>query len=70
MGAGTREKAPALREADRFATKRGLIMVPVLITTRPAHPFGRYASAEVTFKALKAGDPEINKIKVEEKVDD
>jgi len=55
--AGVREKV--YRKANEFCAKRGLVMVPVSFKSRPGE-LGRHPpSADLTFKALKPGDPAI-----------
>ena len=58
---GGAAKARALRDADEWCHKRGLVMVPVDVAQHGTQPFGRYAGAELTFRALKPGDPEIKR---------
>ena len=58
---GGAAKARTLREADEWCRKRGLVMVPVESEQHGTQPFGRYAGAELTFRALKPGDPEIKR---------
>jgi hypothetical protein len=58
---GGAAKAKTYREASLWCAKRGLIMVPIASNTHPTQPFGRYAGSELTFRALKPGDPEIKR---------
>ena len=67
---GGRAKAAAYQKADAWCRQRGLVMVPMTVDQHPARPFGRYGGAELKFKALKPGDPEISTIKVVERMDD
>lgn len=62
---GGRVKAEAYRKADEWCRARGLVMVPIAVDQHSAEPFGRYGGAELTFRALKPGDPEIKRINVE-----
>lgn len=62
---GGRAKAAAYRKADAWCKARGLVMVPVAVDQHAAEPFGRYGGAELTFRALKPGDPEIQRTNVE-----
>jgi hypothetical protein len=62
---GGRAKAEAYRKADEWCRARGLVMVPIAVDQHSAEPFGRYGGAELTFRALKPGDPEIKRINVE-----
>lgn len=62
---GGRAKAAAYRKADEWCRKRGLVMVPIAVDQHSAEPFGRYGGAELTFRALKPGDPEIQRYNVE-----
>ena len=62
---GGRAKAAAYRKADEWCRKRGLVMVPIAVDQHSAEPFGRYGGAELTFRALRPGDPEIRRTNVE-----
>jgi hypothetical protein len=62
---GGRAKAAAYRKADEWCRKRGLVMVPIAVDQHAAEPFGRYGGAELTFRALPPGDPEIRRNNVE-----
>jgi hypothetical protein len=62
---GGRAKAEAYRKADEWCRARGLVMVPIAVDQHSAEPFGRYGGAELTFRALQPGDPEIKRINVE-----
>lgn len=62
---GGRAKAEAYRKADEWCRARGLVMVPIAVDQHSAEPFGRYGGAEMTFRALRPGDPEIKRINVE-----
>lgn len=54
---GVREKV--YKEANEFCAKKGLVMVPVSFKARPGE-LGRHPpSADLTFRALKPGDPAI-----------
>ena len=57
-------KAAAYREANAWCAKRGLVMVPISVDTREARP-GQMGTAELTFRALRPGDPEIVRPTVE-----
>lgn len=58
-GDGKRVRAEALREANEFCRKRGKVMKVVKSTAEDMKPFRADASAEVYFKALDPGDPEL-----------
>ena len=58
---GGAAKARTYREASQWCDKRGLVMVPIASNTHPTQVFGRYAGSELTFRALKPGDPEIKR---------
>ena len=62
---GGRAKAAAYRKADAWCRERGLVMVPIAVDQHSAEPFGRYGGAELTFRALKPGDPAIQRTNVE-----
>jgi hypothetical protein len=62
---GGRAKAAAYREADAWCRKHGLVMVPIAVDQHAAERFGRYGGAELTFRALRPGDPEIHRTNVE-----
>jgi hypothetical protein len=53
-------KAKALREAAKFCTAKGKQMKVVAITeAKPPYILANFPKAEVIFKALDAGDPEL-----------
>ena len=58
---GGRAKAAAYRKADEWCRKRGLVMVPVSVDQHSAEFMGRYGGAELVFRALPPGDPEIKR---------
>jgi hypothetical protein len=62
---GGRAKAKAYRIANEWCVKRGLVMVPIAVDQHSAEFMGRYGGAELTFRALKPGDPEIKRINIE-----
>lgn len=62
---GGRAKAKAYQIADEWCRKRGLVMVPVAVDQHAAVPYGAYGGAELTFRALPPGDPEIKRPSVE-----
>lgn len=45
--------------ANRFCAKRKLVMVPVTLDVRPSESTERLPSADLVFRALRPGDPEI-----------
>ena len=47
------------RAANRFCTKRKLVMVPVSLDVHPGDLDGRLTSADLVFRALRPGDPQI-----------
>ena len=57
---GAKAKADCYQEANKWRTKRGLTMVPVSSDFKDPIP-GRAGNAELTFRALKPGDPEIQR---------
>lgn len=59
------ERARAYRIANEWCAKRGLVMVPVSMDSRDGE-YGRKApSADLVFRALPPGDPEIRRPNVE-----
>lgn len=58
-------KAAAYREANKWCAARGLIMVPVSIDEQNPVTGQHMGHAELTFRALKPGDPEIRRGNVE-----
>lgn len=62
---GGRAKAKAYRIANEWCKKRGLVMVPIAVDQHSAEFMGRYGGAELTFRALKPGDPEIKRTNIE-----
>lgn len=62
---GAGGKAALYREANDWCMKRGLIMVPVSTDAREPVVGGRLGSAELVFRALRPGDPEIKRNSVE-----
>ena len=57
--AGVREKV--YEKANAFCTARGLVMVPVSLKVVPGALGQRPPSADLTFRALKPGDPAIGR---------
>lgn len=58
-GSGTL-KAEALQEAARFCATQGKQLKVVAVTeAKPPYILGNFPKAEVVFKALDAGDPEL-----------
>lgn len=64
LRSGQGERAQCYRAAHAYCADRGLVMVPVEETVSPAIFGGRTASASLTFKALRAGDPEIKRTRL------
>ncbi len=62
---GSAPKAKAYRLASKWCTDRGLVMVPVSTDSRDTEIGGRYAGAELYFRALKPGDPGIHRPSVD-----
>ena len=58
-------KAAAYREASEWCAKRGLVMVPISSDAQNPVTGQRMGHAELTFRALKPGDPEIHRANVE-----
>lgn len=58
-GAGTL-KADAISEASRFCESQGKVLRVVAVTeAQPPYILGNFPKAEVVFKALDPGDPEL-----------
>jgi hypothetical protein len=58
-GAGTL-KADAISEAAKFCAAQGKVLKVVAVTeAQPPYIFGNFPKAEVVFKALNPGDPEL-----------
>jgi len=57
-------KADCYEQASAWCKARGLVMVPVTSDEQNAIP-GRAGSAELTFRALKPGDPDIKRVTIE-----
>jgi hypothetical protein len=57
-------KAANYQAASEWCAQRGLVMVPVSSDAQPMG-FGHPGSAELLFRALKPGDPEIKRANVE-----
>lgn len=54
-------KASLYKQADEWCRERGLVMVPVSEQSANSTGIGSGASAEVVFRAVKPGDPEIRR---------
>jgi hypothetical protein len=61
--AGVREKV--YNKANEFCAARGLVMVPVSFDSRPGELGQHPPSADLVFRALKPGDPDIKRPNVE-----
>jgi hypothetical protein len=65
LQSGSAVKAGLYREADEWCRTRGLVMMPVSTDMRDA-VYGQHpASAEMTFRALPAGDAELKRPTIE-----
>ena len=58
-------KAALYKEASAWCQKNGLVMVPIASDTVNAEMGKRFASAEITFRALRSGDPEIKRTNID-----
>jgi hypothetical protein len=58
-------KAECYEMASEWCEKLGLVMVPVSLDSQDAIAFRSAGSAELTFRALKPGDPEIQRGKID-----
>src|SRR5580693_5751517 len=50
-----------LQKANEFCAARGLVMVPVSLVSRPGEAGRNPPSADLVFRALKPGDPDIKR---------
>ena len=55
------QRAKVYHTANEFCAKRGLVMVPVSLDAKRGALFTRPPSADLVFRALKPGDPEIKR---------
>ena len=62
-------RAKLLREADAWCRQRGLIMLPLNFGGVDAVLGQKMANAEVTFRAVRPGDPEDRRVNYERAVD-
>jgi hypothetical protein len=58
-------KAAAYREASAWCSAKGLVMVPVSSDEEDPVTGQHMGHAELTFRALKPGDPEIHRTSIE-----
>lgn len=66
-GSASPVKASALKDAGEFCAKQGRVLQVTKTVQKDMKPFRSDAAAEVYFKALHPGDPELNrKVVVEE----
>jgi len=54
-------RARVYKTANTWCAARGLVMVPVAIDERPGEMGRHTAQVELTFRALRPGDPEIKR---------
>jgi hypothetical protein len=64
-GTAGEAKAAIYQEAGAWCAARGLVMVPVSSDEKDPVRFSHLGSAELLFRALKPGDPEIKRANVE-----
>lgn len=57
-------RAAVYKAANQFCAKRGLVMVPVMVDESPGVMGSHTAQVELTFKALRPGDPAIRKFQM------
>ncbi|MCP1463311.1 hypothetical protein [Pseudomonas sp. S3E17] len=57
---GAQVKAELYREANAFCERKSKQLMPVKETSRDSG-YGRYANAELQFRCLDAGDPELHR---------
>ena len=63
-GAGFSDKgcrARVYQKANEYCQSRGLVMMPLSLQARGGIPFTRPPSADLVFRALKPGDPELKR---------
>ena len=65
FGTAGAAKAAVYREASAWCAARGLVMVPVSSDAKDPVTAQHMGSAELLFRALKPGDPEIKRTNVE-----
>lgn len=58
-------RARTYQEAQRFCAKRGLVFVPVSFDAQGGELGRRPPTADLVFRALKPGDPEIHRPNLE-----
>lgn len=58
-------RASVYKTANEFCAKRGLVMVPVSFDVKDGELGRRPPSAELVFRALRPGDPEIKRPNIE-----
>jgi hypothetical protein len=58
LSSGATVKASLYKEADAWCRKQNLVMVPVSERTTDGVPGVHFASAEITFRAVRSDDPE------------
>jgi hypothetical protein len=60
------QRAAAFKAANAFCAKRGLVMVPVSVDTKPGEIGRHTAEVDLVFRALRPGDPDIKRPAVEQ----
>ena len=65
FSSGAAGKAQCYREASEWCEKRGLVMVPISSDAQSAENGRKMGGAELTFRALPPGDPEIKRGNIE-----
>lgn len=58
-------KADCYQKASAWCTARGLVMVPISSDAQDPIAARKPGSAELTFRALKPGDPDIKRVNIE-----
>jgi hypothetical protein len=59
-------KENVFEKANKYCEERGLVMVPVSFSSEPGRMGRNAPSADLTFKALKPGDPRIEEMNLTE----
>jgi hypothetical protein len=69
LGSGGALKADLYQKADAWCREKGLVMVPVSERSVDGLAYSHGTSAEVVFRALRPGDPEIKRTSLRKQAD-
>ena len=64
FGSSAHAKAKLYKEASAWCNKNGFVMVPIASDEMSPEVGKRMGSAELTFRALRPGDPEIKRTNI------